>query len=410
MRLLRDRGLDPSEAVSYLESRRGFESQRARPRDCEARPSEAWKALSGVDRVERIPGDSDPRRLALTVGSAGAGRHFLGDCGLVRNAPLTATARSAYLGSRRGTESQRARPRGCEARRSEAQALLREPTEWRAPQATRDRVVFRSGPVWHSEDHERHRPRAGRRLGPRSTRRRRRRGRRRPAARRRRRARRRICAGASGQGRRARRPRTRRRDGRAADDRRPRRPRRLLRRAALRRRHGRPGQRRADGPRAGAGHAGRDEAAVLRARVGGAVRRACRGAPAGRRPGDLSPSPANDPPLSPAPALRARGAAAQREVGHRPRRVDAPVQRADERRARAPRRHAGRGRAARRRPQPPGLPRPRRAPRHRRGRDRGAAARAAHARLRVQHAAGRQGHRRPPAPLPHVADEPQPRQ
>ena len=63
------RGLDRPGDVTYVGSRRGFESQRARPRDCEARPSEAWKALSGVDRVERIPGDSDPRRLALTARS-----------------------------------------------------------------------------------------------------------------------------------------------------------------------------------------------------------------------------------------------------------------------------------------------------------------------------------------------------
>ena len=47
---------------------------------------------------------------------------------------------------------------------------------------------------------------------------------------------------------------------------------------------------------------------------------------------------------------------------------------------------------------------------HRRARDRGARPRAAHARLHLQHAAGRQDGRRPAARLPALAREPQPRQ
>ena len=58
-----------------------------------------------------------------------------------------------------------------------------------------------------------------------------------------------------------------------AGDRRARRPRRLLRDAALRRRHRRPRQRRAAAARPGARHGDRDQAAVLRPRVGGARRR-----------------------------------------------------------------------------------------------------------------------------------------
>ena len=47
-------------------------------------------------------------------------RDFLGRCGVLRTGRLDRPAeRLAYVRSRRGTESQRARPRGCEARRSE---------------------------------------------------------------------------------------------------------------------------------------------------------------------------------------------------------------------------------------------------------------------------------------------------
>ena len=56
------------------------------------------------------------------------------------------------------------------------------------------------------------------------------------------------------------------------------------------------------------------------------------------------------------------------------------------------------------------LARPRRPPRGRRGRDRGAAAGPAHARVRVQHAAGGQDGRGPAAQVPALAREPQPRQ
>ena len=58
---------------------------------------------------------------------------------------------------------------------------------------------------------------------------------------------------------------------------------------------------------------------------------------------------------------------------------------------------ADEGVAARRRPQPPDLARPRGAPHDGRGGHRRARAGPAHARLRLQHAAARQGRRRPPA-------------
>ena len=101
----------------------------------------------------------------------------------------------------------------------------------------------------------------------------------------------------------------------------------------------------------------------------------------------VPPPPAHRPPLPPAPALRARGEGPDREGGDRPRRVVAPVQRADERDPR---------RAARRRSEPrrrstsrwPPVVSPDREVRRsdRRGGDRGAAARPAHARLHLQHA------------------------
>ena len=71
---------------------------------------------------------------------------------------------------------------------------------------------------------------------------------------------------------------------------------------------------------------------------------------------------------------------------------------------------ARRARRARDRAQPPVLARPRGAPHGRRGRHRGARARAPRARLRPQHAARRQDGRRPPALLPALARQPQPRQ
>ena len=62
-----------------------------------------------------------------------------------------------------------------------------------------------------------------------------------------------------------------------------------------------------------------------------------------RRPRPRAPSPAHGAPLPPAPPQRARGEADGREVGHRPRRLGAPLQRADER---DPRRAPRRGRGA----------------------------------------------------------------
>ena len=147
-------------------------------------------------------------------------------------------------------------------------------------------------------------------VGPRAARRRRGRGRRRAPARRGRRAAPRRSPSATP----ARSPSWTRAGLREAMERarrdlRPGRPRRLLRAPALRRRHRRPGatarccsasQERGDGDR--------DDAAVLRARVGGA---ATTSAPRSCSPTDgarlLPPPPAQRAPLPPAPADRARG-------------------------------------------------------------------------------------------------------
>ncbi len=144
--------------------------------------------------------------------------------------------------------------------------------------------------------------------------------------------------------------------------------------------------------------------------------RARRGAARRRRPGLLPPPPAQRPPLPRPPALRARGEDPRRE-------------------GRSPARAPGRG-CSRSSPRRSRSSCPRRDGR-RRGRDasrstsRSAACRSptarcaartaeavtaalapgpAHARLPVQHAARRQGHRRPPAPLPALAGRAQPRQ
>jgi hypothetical protein len=69
-------------------------------------------------------------------------RDFRAGCGFFTTASLTPATPLTYVRSRRGTEPQRARPWGCEARRSEVTALLREPTWRRAPRAARDRVAF----------------------------------------------------------------------------------------------------------------------------------------------------------------------------------------------------------------------------------------------------------------------------
>ena len=158
-------------------------------------------------------------------------------------------------------------------------------------------------------------------------------------------------------------------DGGARGDLRPRRPRRHLRRPALLHRHRRARQRRAAAGCAGARDGDRDDAAVLRARVGGAGGRARRAAARRRGPRLLPPSPAQRAPLPRAPALRAGGEDPRREVADRSRRVDASVRGADigDRGGAAPGLGAGgwreRGRRdgrARRRPQPPVAARPRR--------------------------------------------------
>ena len=117
--------------------------------------------------------------------------------------------------------------------------------------------------------------------------------------------------------------------------------------------------------RPGARHRDRDQAAVLRARVGGAVRRAGRGAAGRRRAGVLRPLPAQRPPLPPAPADRARGDDPRREGDLVRERLGPAVRRSRGRAQGAARRRRG---APRRRPQPAAGSRPRHAPRRRRGR------------------------------------------
>ena len=108
-------------------------------------------------------------------------------------------------------------------------------------------------------------------------------------------------------------------------------------------------------------------------------------------------------PLPAAPALRARGEADEREGGDRAQRLGPAVRGADV----GDRGHAARRRRARRargRAVAALLARPRRrAARAAEAVTDGAAARPAHARLHLQHAAGRQGARRPPAQLPDLA-------
>ena len=170
-----------------------------------------------------------------------------------------------------------------------------------------------------------------------------------------------------------------------------------------------PRDRRAHAAHAGEEHGDRDPAAVLRARVGGARRRPRRRAARRRRHRHRAPLPALRAPLPAAPALRARGEDPRREVDLGQLGVGAAVQRAglgDHGRA-ARRARAGH---ARRRPRAADVARPRGAPHERRGGHRGARARPAHARLHLQHAAARQGRRRPAAPLRQLARRAQPRQ
>ena len=196
-------------------------------------------------------------------------------------------------------------------------------------------------------------------------------------------------------------------DARAGRDRGDRRPRRHLRAPVVLDRHRRSRARRAAAAGRGEGHGDRDRAAVLPPRVGGARRRARRGAAGRRRARLRAPSPAHGAPLPPAPAVRARGADPHREGAVRPLGVGAAVRGADggdHGRARR-RRRAG---VAGDRAGAPVRSRPRGAPRRRRARDRGAAARPAHARLHVQHAARGQDDRRPAARLSALAGGAQP--
>ena len=155
-----------------------------------------------------------------------------------------------------------------------------------------------------------------------------------------------------------------------------------------------------------------DDAAVLRARVGGARDERAEELLGGRGPRLLPPPPAQRAPLPRAPAERARGADPHREGAHGRGRVDAAVRGADlgdRGRAAAarlatssPSRSTSRSAACRGRSRRPPHAPPRRS--------RGARAGPAHARVPVQHAARRQGDRRPPAPLPALAGGAQPRQ
>ena len=85
---------------------------------------------------------------------------------------------------------------------------------------------------------------------------------------------------------------------------------------------------RAPAARPGAGDGDRDQALVLRARVGRAVGRAGRGAGLRRSAGVLRALPAQRPPLPAASALRARGEDPRREGDRQPELVGAPVRRA----------------------------------------------------------------------------------
>ena len=105
----------------------------------------------------------------------------------------------------------------------------------------------------------------------------------------------------------------------------------------------------------------RDRAAVLRARVGGARRRARRRAARHRRARLRPPPPAHRAPLPPAPAHRARGEDPRREGADRPHRLDAAVRGADRRRSRSSSTDGGRAGLARGRALAPVLARPRRA-------------------------------------------------
>ena len=165
----------------------------------------------------------------------------------------------------------------------------------------------------------------------------------------------------------------------------------------------------------GARHGDRDPAPVLRARVGGG--RPTSG-PTRCSPTRGSTSAAHHlrigAPLPAPPADRARGAHPHREVGHRPRGLGAAVRRAD---LGHPRRPDARGdgetaHRCRSRWRSPGCSRPtaRCARPTAAAVTAGARARPAHPGLPLQHAAARQGRRRPAALLPALAPEPEPGQ
>ena len=165
--------------------------------------------------------------------------------------------------------------------------------------------------LWGYDPRDRHGSRSARgRVGPlrpdRRRRRRRRPGRCRRAAGRRADARRRVRRLLCRKGRLARRSRARRRHAGARRDRGDRRPRRHLRAPVVLRRHREPRLRRAAAARRGEGHRDRDRAAVLPPRVGGAGRRARRGAARDRRAGLRPPPPRDGAPLPAAPAQRGR--------------------------------------------------------------------------------------------------------
>ena len=180
---------------------------------------------------------------------------------------------------------------------------------------------------------------------------------------------------------------------------------RVLRRAALLGGHDRRRRRRPHAAGGGAQRPGGDGADLLRPRVGGAARRAGRGA-AGRPPPRVLPSSPRHPQALPrAPPVRARGADPHREGRHRLDGLDPAVRGADlvsRRRAGRPAGDAGGG------PVPAARPFPRGAKDVGRGGHGRAGSRAAHPGLHLQHPPAGQGGRRPPPPLPALADEPQP--
>ncbi|CAA9512625.1 MAG: Oligoendopeptidase F, partial [uncultured Solirubrobacterales bacterium] len=260
------------------------------------------------------------------------------------------------------------------------------------------------------------------RVGHRAARRRRGRGRSRAPARSRHGARSGLRRAPRGSGGRARRRRADRRHARPRRDPGAGGPRGLLREPVVLDQHPGPAARSDRPARAGARHRDPDGAAVLRSRVGRALRRARRGAAGDRRARLLPPLPEHPAPLPPPSAQPARGAGPGREAGDRGERVGAPLLRAGIRdRGRRPargRRHRGRCRRRglhraprpRRRAQPPDLPRPRGPAHHGRGGHRRPRPRPAHPRLPVQHPPPRQGGRRSPARLSLLDLQPQPLQ